>query len=165
MSTMREHLNEMHLAEGEHSVKCAKIHKAISQEHRALAKSFGEDDEQSGMHETLADHHEQLGEAHTDRAAFHAKCAKALGGARKADEGELQKTADAGGSIDADALAFIVTKAVSEVLANKIMPDHVRGVIPSDVPSNIRAVPRYGQQDINLRDVPAEFQDMLKVEH
>ena len=165
MASVREHLTKFHGDQAAHHVAMAKISKRLSEQHGALAES---QDGEAGEHAEIAKAHSDAASAHTAAAESNLACCKALGSSsRKADETDsLVKTvAGDGVALDVDLLSAIVSKAVTDALANKLVPDSVRAVIPSNAPNaGIRAVPRHGQQPIDTTDVPPELAHMFKVE-
>ena len=123
-------------------------------------------------HEKQAAHHLSLGAWHTKRAVAN----------REVDDHEAaQEHIEAAHDHKAmhehhkEAAAHCKGMAASAKAAgdslNKLVPDGVRSVIPSDVPaSGFRAVPRAGQPEIkmpeplvNLTDIDPTFHDFLKL--
>ena len=93
----------------------AEHHVRMAKGHRAISKHFGKSEMVEGS-EDLAAAHEELAKAHTDQAAYHVECCKTLDAAHKA----------MGMNGDGDSWPSGLS------------------IIAPEVPSNIRAVPRYG---------------------
>jgi hypothetical protein len=107
------------------------------------------------MHTASAEHFAKMGKS------LHAmaKCFKARDGFAQ----EAQHADDMGDSCDkVSAYHASCSKAAGDEL-NKIVPDSVRGVIPSDVPT-VTAVPRTGQPSLAktlTANVDPKFHSML----
>ena len=113
----------------------------------------------------LQEFHEEAA-AHADRCA---ECFTKLAGMSKAADGgqaeQFQSLADAHTAYGEmhRAMADACEKAVQADL-EKVVPDNVRGTIPTDAPARTHtAVPRFGQQQIKT-NVPVELEHFLKIE-
>jgi hypothetical protein len=137
VTTTRQHLIESHTREGEHLVACAKFHKGMAKCFSKLAALSKAD--KSEMHnggervglcetiESIRDAYAEMADECTDKAAFHADCAKSL-----------SQTSKAAGMSDDN------------------WPSGLSGVTP-EAPLNVRPVLRFGQRELSESPVPAEL--------
>jgi hypothetical protein len=123
--------------------KAKELLAAMASHHLEMAKAHqAECDKADGM-ENASDFHKAGCASHTTMAEAIVKCSKAM------NDGELEK-------------AFGSSRG-SEMVP---LPEGLSTVAP-DLPSNIRAVPRYGQREItsgNRTDLPPEFQKIISVD-
>ena len=132
--TMRQHLTKMHATLGEHHEKMAEA----ETEKATAARALGETLENGEACESSAAACDKAAEAHTTLSDYHSKCMKDLTASMKAEEAEELAKRD------------------------RIRPDGIRGVIPSDVP---RPILRTGQPGlVDKTDVPVEFEGFLRIE-
>ena len=152
MSTMKNHLAEVHATLGENAMECCQAFKKIAAAHRAADQ------------EDLADGHDELAEACASRARSHATWAKAL----TDGDGGTKKTVGTGTiaveQIELQQLREALHK-VSALLGDRIMPDRISGVVTNNPNVGITPIIRPGQQELVKRDgVPVEFENLIKVE-
>jgi hypothetical protein len=135
--SVREHLRDFHTHKAEHHTNMAKAHEALASHFQQPAGTEGD---QSDLHKSLSESFLKLADHHAETAEYHVDAAKALSAA-----------------LDGKAAG------VSDSDLDKIVPDHVRGIIPEDSP--LRAIPRYGQPElIDTKGVAPEFQKFVEVE-
>lgn len=138
---------EFHQQESEKNESCAKAHNDIAASHRTMMKAAEGDDDSVTHHEACAAGHQQLADAFTKSAKFHAGMAKSVEASWQGGNPRERK------AMSAEDLA-------------KIAPDGVAGIPMSDVPGyGARAILRPGQPElVNGTDVPVELQHFLKIE-
>lgn len=153
MSKAREHLTKLYshlhkrdMRDAEHHLAEAKHHASLIKHHRQLSELHA-----AAGEEELSDTHHSMAEGHNAEHTRHL----GLGETCASDAKEMAECSKAamGGDLEK---------------ADQLVPDNVRGTIPSNVPDYARnvAVPRPGQPNelVNKRDVPPEFEEFLKIE-
>ena len=138
MSTMREHIHDLHKREAQHHAAKATHHSAVAGHYQTLASHLGKtavtenQKDSSGVLEALAGLHEKLAGEHTDMAAHHHEQAEAC--AKGADTGDL----------------------------TKLVPSSVSAVAP---PRSVTMVPRAGGPGVpQVREVDSRFSKLTIVE-
>lgn len=120
---------------------------------------------------TLRDH---LMKFHKEAASHHQNCSECYGklaGMAKTADAEPGEHFQTLADLHSDHAAFhaecmkACEKSAQDDL-NKIVPDGIQGVIPSNPPprQTIRPVVRVGQPEIDTKGVPVELQHFLKIE-
>ena len=132
--SVREHLKATHEKRAEHHVEMAKIFSAMHKSHAARAESA--DGDTAAHHAEDAAHFKKAAEAHTNAAEDAIASAKEL---------DAPTTKAAGAGDDGD----------------RIVPDGISSILPSDVP--IRKVLRPGQPDfdVDVSGVPEMFHKLV----
>jgi hypothetical protein len=136
MSTMREHLADMHKRHQQHHELKATVHKTMATHFKKLAGHFTKTEvteaekDAHGTLEALSNEHDTLWQEHSDLAEYHEQqmeaCSKAM---------------------DSD--------------LNKLIPTQVSGVTPE----RPRAIPRHGQPAVPAApNVPLEFMKLVTVD-
>jgi hypothetical protein len=141
-TSVKSHLADFH-----------KSAQAIHSEHAGLTKDSGEDRAHS---------------FHTAMAKLHGEKFQECSGAEKAAGSDDAKGGITVQTVTVGELEEIrgSLSKITSLLGGAIMPDQIRGVIPTNPNAvNAQAVTRPGQPDlVNKRDVPIEFQDLLKID-
>jgi hypothetical protein len=134
MSTVAAHLKAFHEFKSEHHSKIAEVHRKIAKAHTKLSAHYENDSKLSALHKALSEAHDEAGDHHETAGEFHTKCAKSCG--------DVSTVKAAGG----DGVP---------IGGSGIAPPHADGA---------RKIIRAGQPtDADLtKDVPAEFEEMLK---
>jgi len=137
--SVREHLQTLHTEKAEHHITKSKHYAALHKHFAKLAEHFGGIDTHADAGDALqkiAELHKAMSEHHTGRAEAHIAHAKEL---------DAPTTKAAGAGDDGD----------------RIVPDGISSILPSDVPS--RKVLRPGQPDfdVDVSGVPEMFHKLV----
>jgi len=135
MSTVRQHLQNLHTNLAAHNQKKSEHHAKMAEHFTKLAGHFKKTEvteatkDAKATLEALAAEHEEMSQHHAGQVEHHNAQVEAC---MKADAGDL----------------------------TKMVPTNVSGVVPS----RVVAVPRAGQQPVNKTVVPTEFKHLFATE-
>jgi hypothetical protein len=141
MSTVRQHLQNLHSNLADHHQKKTEHHAKMASHFAKLAKHLGKTEttevakDSKGILEALANEHTEMSEHHAGQVEFHHAQVEAC---MKGMDSDLEKR------------------------ANQLEPSPISRVTPTR--PGIIPVPRAGQQPIAKANVPTEFQHLFEVE-
>jgi len=155
MNNLTKAIRDGHMAESEHHLEMAKCHQECAAAHDAEISKASDND---SFHRSMKTQHEAAAKSHALAAVAHLKCYKSLESITDDDlQGDDQPDVNQETRLGSSQLQQAV---LGDDLTQKIVPDAVRGVVPTP-PPKVFAIPRHGGPEISSAGLPPEMPDFL----